>query len=465
MTANFSNLVASFGTAARQNLAGPGEREALLSRPVGNFIEHVGALIKLNVVAHDEVAEQDGSVRPDFGVRVNSVLVGHIELKAPGVSLDPESYSPNSHNGKQWARLSKLPNLLHTNGKEWRLWRFGELVDEPVFVHADSIASFKGALTAPARLELVLRDFLTWKPQAITSISRLVDTIAPLALLLREEVKLAIAAEKRAIRAGSPREIQPFLGVARDWRALLFPGATDDEFADGFAQTVVFALVIALSDGIALDGTSLAKIAKDLETHYGLLGRALDLLTEHIDNTPTATAVEIITRTLSKTQWDQIAAGGKDVYLHLYEHFLSSYDPEKRKKSGSYYTPVEVVDFMVRISDDAIKHHLGKPSGLRDPSVSIIDPAMGTGTYPLAVLRHVADAATQQYGPGAAPEAVANAADRMYGIEIQSGPFSVAELRVSQALKASGAEISPKGLNLYVADTLGAWASNPGNEL
>lgn len=454
MTAKFSDLVANFGSSARQNLAGPGEREALLSRPVGNFIEGVGDLIGLSVVAHDEVAEQDGSVRPDFGVRVNGVLVGHIELKAPGVSLDPASYSQKSHNGKQWARLSKLPNLLHTNGKEWRLWRFGELVHDPVFVHADSIASFKGVLTAPERLELILRDFLTWKPLAITSISRLVDTIAPLALMLREEVKLAIAAEKRAIKAGASRETQPFLGVARDWRSLLFPGASDDEFADGFAQTVVFALVIALSDGIPLDGNSLAKIAKELESHYGLLGRSLDLLTEHIDNTPTATAVEIITRTLSKTKWDQIAAGGKDVYLHLYEHFLSSYDPEKRKSSGSYYTPVEIVDFMVRISDDTIKQHLGKPSGLRDPSVSIIDPAMGTGTYPLSVLRHVANEATQQYGPGAAPEAVANAAERLYGIELQSGPFSVAELRVSQAVKDSGAEISPNGLNFYVADTL-----------
>lgn len=452
--ATFSDLVANFGTAARQNLSGPGEREALLSRPVGNFIEQFGTLKGLKVIAHDEVAEQDGSVRPDFGVRVNQVLTGHIELKAPGVSLDPETYSPNTHNGKQWARLSKLPNLVHTNGKEWRLWRYGELIHEPVHVHAQSIASFKGRLTAPDRLELLLHDFLTWEPVAITSISRLVDTIAPLALLLREEVKLAILAEKRAVKAGAPREIQPFLGVARDWRKLLFPGATDEEFADGFAQTVVFSLVIALSDGISLEGNSLRQIAKELETHYGILGRSLDLLTEHIDNTPTSAAVEIIVRTLSKANWEYISTGGKDVYLHLYEHFLSAYDPEKRKKSGSYYTPVEVVDFMVRISDETIKRYLGKPSGLRDPSVSIIDPAMGTGTYPLSILRHVAESAKQQYGPGAASEAVANVADRLYGIELQSGPYSVAELRVSQAIKDAGAQISQNGLNLYVADTL-----------
>ncbi|MFK0085551.1 type ISP restriction/modification enzyme [Glutamicibacter sp. NPDC090743] len=451
---NFDDAVAAFGSAARENLSGPGEREALLSRPVGNFIERVGYLRGLHVVAHDEVSEQDGAVRPDFGIRVNSVLSGHVELKAPGVSLDPDDYSLNSHNGKQWARLSKLPNLLHTNGKEWRLWRFGELAYEPVHVHAPSIASFKGDLTAPSRLELLLHDFLSWEPAPITSINKLVDTIAPLSVMLREEVKLALAAERRAIRSGAPRAEQPFLGVAKDWRRLLFPNADDEKFADGFAQTVVFSLVLALSDGISLKGNPLSQIAKDLEGHYGVLGRSLDLLTEHIDNTPTLSAIEIITRTLSGARWDSISASGKDVYLHLYENFLSSYDPEKRKESGSYYTPSEIVDFMVRISDDAVKDYLKKDAGLRDPSVSIIDPAMGTGTYPLSILRHVGNAAGEQYGPGAASEAVASVASRIYGIELQSGPFSVAELRISQAVKNFGTQLNPNALNLYVADTL-----------
>ncbi|MGV0838544.1 N-6 DNA methylase [Mycolicibacterium thermoresistibile] len=77
---------------------------------------------------------------------------------------------------------------------------------------------------------------------------------------------------------------------------------------------------------------------------------------------------------VSTVQWETMASRGDDLYLHLYEHFLAKYDSEKREKSGSYYTPVEVVDAMVRLADEALKTHLGKNEGLRHPNVSIIDP-------------------------------------------------------------------------------------------
>ena len=122
---------------------------------MSQFIEHAGDLLGLKVVPHDEVTEFEGSVRPDFGVRVEGVIVGHIEMKAPGTSLDPSSYGPSTHNYKQWQRLKELPNLLHTNGTEFRLWRFGELVDDPVNVHTTDLERHTGKLTAPGRLRTV----------------------------------------------------------------------------------------------------------------------------------------------------------------------------------------------------------------------------------------------------------------------------------------------------------------------
>lgn len=265
--------------------------------------------------------------------------------------------------------------------------------------HTQSDANTRQAHSAESHGDAAQR-LLAVEPAPISSVSKLVDTLAPLARMLREEVRLALKAERRAIKAGADPDLQPFLGIARDWRTLLFPHSRDEEFADGFSQTVVFALVLAVSDGIDISAGTLHDVARKLEGNYSLMGKALDLLTAHVTKTPTWTAIEIIARTLSAARWPAIAAGGDDVYLHLYEHFLGTYDPEKRKKSGSYYTPVEVVDAMVRLTDDALKSHLGKPEGLRNPHVSIIDPAMGTGTYPLSVLRHVGAAAAQQYGPG-----------------------------------------------------------------
>lgn len=450
----FVDVLTAYGREAKTRLNGPGEPEAALTTPVTHLVEQAGQTLGLTVVAHSQVAEQDGAVKPDFGIRVNGVLIGHLEVKAPGTSLDPSTYSRSSHNYRQWQRLKELPNLLHTNGTEFRHWSYGEPQGQPVSVHASSLLRAPDPLTAPDRLALVFQDFLRWTPTPITSVSRLVETLAPLARLLREEVQDALTEERRAKRAGADPATLPFLGIRADWRRLLFPQAKDEEFSDGFAQTVVFALLLALDDGIDLVNLSLHEVAQRLEVHHTLMGRTLNLLTEHVRDTAVSRAIEVISRVIGHTDWHRLNARTQNLYLHLYEDFLGTYDPARRRRSGSYYTPVPVVDAMTRLTDLALKQYMGKPKGLRDANVSIVDPAMGTGTFPLSIVRHVGDEAAALHGSGAKPEAMSSVVDRLYGIELQSGPFSVAELRLTAALRDAGAALPSNGLNLYVADTL-----------
>ena len=217
---------------------------------------------------------------------------------------------------------------------------------------------------------------------------------------------------------------------------------------------MVFALVVAISEGLELDINTLHYMANRLKSNHGLLGNALNLLTDHLDeDSALHNVLAIIVRVLSVTSWKHISGGKADVYLHLYEHFLSIYDPEQRKKTGSYYTPVEVVDQMVRLTDQALRQYLNKPHGFADKGVSVIDPAMGTGTYPLAVLRAVAH--DENLDPGDRSDALTRLAKNLYGFELQSGPFSVAELRISETLRGLGGELPEEGLNLYVTNTLG----------
>ena len=336
------------------------------------------------------------------------MLVGHVELKAPSKSIDPATFTKKSHEYKQWQKLKNLPNLLYTNGREWRLYRYGALVpvttsgheSEIAYIHTSDFVKHKGPFTATPSLQGILQSFLFWEPNPITSADKLVKTLAPLAVLLREEILLGLtaqkkvheAAKKRAKDQGYDEPVPPSLiGLRTDWRETLSPGATDEEFADSFAQTVVFALVVAISEGLELDINTLHYMANRLKSNHGLLGNALNLLTDHLDeDSALHNVLAIIVRVLSVTSWKHISGGKADVYLHLYEHFLSIYDPEQRKKTGSYYTPVEVVDQMVRLTDQALRQYLNKPHGFADKGVSVIDPAMGTGTYPLAVLRAVA---------------------------------------------------------------------------
>lgn len=330
---------------------------------------------------------------------------------------------------------------------------------------ASSLTKFKGAIAAPPELDTVLSSFLSWTPTPITTVTRLVDTIAPLAALLREEVLESLQANRRNAKAtGREENSYPFIGLKRDWRASLYPNATDEEFADGFAQTVVFSLVIALSDGMDFNNIQLRDIAEGLQSKHSLLGRSLDLLTEHIKGSTVGLVLDTIIRTLSATDWRAISGGNQDVYLHLYEHFLNTYDPALRKKSGSYYTPTEVVAAMTRLTDQALQKYLSIPEGLSADSVAVIDPAMGTGTYPLSVIQHVA-AQAEKYGPGAVADAATSVAKRLYGIELQSGPFSVAELRLSQAIQEFGGQLPEDGMHLYVADTLEDPESGTSREL
>lgn len=453
---SFVHAVSAFGKAAATSLAGPGEPEAQLTGPVTDFLTDFGAVAGISVSAHAQVRELEGAVRPDLGLLVNGVLTGHVELKAPGVSLDPASYGKTTHNYRQWQRLKELPNLLHTNGIEWRLWRYGELAMKPVHVHALDLKQAGGKLTAPPSLELILTGFMGWTPVPITSVSRLVETLAPLARMLREEVAESLRQERKAKKGGKEDHELPLLGLSRDWRKMLFPQAKDDEFADGFAQTVVFALLLAVTEGIDLNTNTLHEVSRKLEGHHTLMGMTLNLLTEHIHRTTAGMAVDMVVRVLGAARWENISdpQNKDDVYLHLYEHFLAVYDPEKRKKTGSYYTPIEVVDFMVSFTDAVLRSQFQRRDGLRNPHVTVVDSSMGTGTFPLSVLRHVGDAAAREFGPGARPEAVTSMASRLYGIELQSGPFSVAELRLSEAMKAEGAKMPGGGLNIYVADTL-----------
>lgn len=405
-------------------------------------------------------------MRPDYAIMVDGVLTGYVELKAPGKNIDPASFGKKSHEYRQWQRLRNLPNLLYTNGTEWRLYRYGEPVLTSTgydAVHMHGSFSGHGTLSAPDALATFFLNFLRWVPAPIKSADQLVETLAPLAALLREEMLLGLAAQEKTYKADQAKAKKkgeedfvippPLVGLRKDWRDTLAPSTSNEEFADSFAQTVVFSLVVALSEGHDLSLETFSTMAGRLRSQHGLLGNALGLLTEHLDEKSSLyNALAVIVRVMDAASWADISGGKSDVYLHLYEHFLKVYNPEQRKKTGSYYTPVEVVDQMVRLVDDALRTYLGKEHGLASEGVSVIDPAMGTGTYPLSVMHQVAK--TESLSPAARTRALNRLAKNLYGFELQSGPFSVAELRLNQTLKELGADVPEDGLNLYVADTL-----------
>jgi hypothetical protein len=429
-------------------LSGPGDREAAIRTPLEHLLERVGRELDMVVTPFSEVQDPTRGVRPDYALNVNGTITGYLELKRPGAPVDPAGFS--GHNLRQWERQRDFPNLVYTNGTRWLLWQNEQLVAEASLVG--------GPLEAPhslrsdgALLDLLVA-FFSWEPVPITTVNALVKAVSPLTRLLRSEVLDQLEAEDRAVAAGASEHDQPFTGLAADWRNLLFPTATNEVFADGYAQAVTFALLLARSEALDLSGGP-HEIGTRLGGSHSLMGRALQVLTADV-GASFAVTLELLIRVVGAIEWEQVRRGRRDTYLHLYEHFLDVYDPELRRQSGSYYTPHEVVDQMVRLTDDALLKHLGKADGFRDHSVLTVDAAMGTGTYLQAIIEHAANQVAKREGPGMMGPTATSVAERLVGFEIQMGPFAVAELRTTDLLHSFEAAMPAGGMRLYVTDTL-----------
>lgn len=445
--------VSEFGRTSKIKLSGGGSPEASIRGPLEALLQAVGEHHQQHEVTwHDEYRLADLGVRPDYAVRASGELTGYIELKKPGLSVDPDTFSKS--NREQWEKLRNLPNLLYSNGTEWRLFRDGrQLVQTVYFSGSLKSAGETLAPSDPAAFDALLKVFLNWKPPQISNVSRLVQHVAPLCRLLRSAVLEQLSVEAKSSRADDDLRARPFTGLRNEWRRLLFPSADDATFADGYAQAVTFALLLARSEGVLLDGASLHDVGRRLDDDHALMGRALQLLTDNVNERFSVT-LDLLQRTITGVDWPAIRAGNRDAYLHLYEHFLTVYDPALRQKSGSYYTPHEVVEEMVRLTEDVLRTRLEQRAGFGEDDVRIVDPAMGTGTYLHTIIERVAEQAADRYGPAMASDAISRLASRLYGFELQMGPFAVAELRTSDLLKRHRSPLPEGGLNLFVTDTL-----------
>ncbi len=441
------SAVAEFGrTASRKltDIAAHGEPEDQLRAPLEKLVSDLAALCnhrrdRLNLIGETSLA--DLKTRPDYAVTYSYTLVGFIEVKAPGIGADPRRFK-RRHDKEQWAKLQALPNLIYTDGLAFSLWRYGDPIGKIIRLDGDFASD--GVVTAPRGLQSLIEEFLGWSPTPPRNPRQLAETSARLCRLLRAEVEEQMA-----------RHDPTLVGLANDWRHLLFPDATDDQFADSYAQAVTFGLLLARAQGIGLD-KGIDPAARALAGRQSLIGTAMRVLTDQvIKNQTLATSVATLSRVLAVVDWPTISKGRPDAWLYFYEDFLEEYDNALRKQTGSYYTPVPVVQTMARLVDEALRDRFEMPDGLANQKVTLVDPAMGTGTFLLEVVRAIGQTVADDLGEGAVPAAAAAALWRLVGFEIQLGPFAVAQLRLLAELAELGANADQVKPRLFVTDTLG----------
>ena len=368
MVGTVAEAVSAFGASVKPKLAGgiiAGAPEDQLRGPLERLVRDLGEICglpagKIHLVGETTLA--DLKTRPDYAVTVHGALVGFIEVKAPGKGADPRRFS-DLHDKEQWSKLKSLPNLLYTDGNSFSLWQDGEIQGQ--VVHLDGDVETSGAkLQAPATLVPLLSDFLRWAPIPPKTAKGLAEISARLCRLLHDEVIEQMALGSKGLTA-----------LAQDWRKLLFPEADDAAFADGYAQAVTFGLLVARARNISLSH-GIDDAARELRKTNSLIGTALRLLTDDAENQKILkTSLDTLSRVLNEVVWSVITKDEADAWLYFYEDFLEVYDNRLRKRTGSYYTPPEVVAAMVRLVDEALRGPLfDRPLGLASPEVTVADP-------------------------------------------------------------------------------------------
>ena len=146
---------------------------------------------------------------------------------------------------------------------------------------------------------------------------------------------------------------------------------------------------------------------------------------------------------------------------YFYEPFLEEFDPALRKQLGVWYTPSEVVRYMVSRVDRALKDDLGIEDGLAAENVYVLDPCCGTGAYLAETLKRIADNLRGR-GLGALTGARVKqaATQRVFGFEIMPAPFVVAHLQVGLTMQALDAPLSEDGnerAGVFLTNALTGW--------
>jgi N-6 DNA Methylase len=127
---------------------------------------------------------------------------------------------------------------------------------------------------------------------------------------------------------------------------------------------------------------------------------------------------------------------------YFYEPFLEAFDPDLRKELGVWYTPPEIVKYMVERVDTVLRQELGLPLGLADKNVYVLDPCCGTGSYLVEVLGRI-HRTLKERGEDAltASDLKAAAQKRVFGFEILPAPFVVSHLQLGLLLQNLGAPL------------------------
>ena len=443
--------------------------------PLSNLLNAVGGALRPKVFCINEMAHQ-GAGHPDFGLYAAKQVqkgqpqegqlpeCGVMEVKSAGddawLTADSEQVS------RYW---NKYRLVLVTNTRDFVLLgedAAGTPVKLETFRLAESAAAFESKLQTPRpfanEVGAGLAEYLL---RALSHRATLVEP-KDLAWLLASYARDGLA---RVEAAGDPPSLAAVRSALEEALGVRFEGVRGAAF---FRSTLVQTLFYGVFSAWVLWALQTPPPTGRFNWHeavWHLRAPVLQALFQQVSAPSrlqplglvevldwTAAALDRVDRSAF---FDRFSEG--EAVPYFYEPFLEAFDPDLRKQLGVWYTPPEVVRYMVARVDRALKDDLGIADGLAAENVYVLDPCCGTGAYLAEVLRRIA-ANLEGGGVGALTGARVKqaATKRVFGFEIMPAPFVVAHLQVGLTMQALDAPLSEDGTEragVFLTNALTGW--------
>ena len=463
----------------RVRASGGATGERSIYGPLANLLNAIGATLKPKVFCVGELADQ-GAGHPDFGLYAAKQVQkgqpkqgqvpdgGVVEVKA----ADDDAWltAAGDQVSRYWGRYRLV---LVTNTRDFVLVgedAAGRPAKLETFRLAASAAEFEQRLESPrafaGEVGAGLGEYLC---RALAHRARLVEP-KDLAWLLASHARDALA---RVEAAGDAPSLEAVRAALEEALGVRFEGERGARF---FRSTLVQTLFYGVFSAWVLWARQTPPPVKAFnwrEAVWYLRAPVLRALFQQISDPGRLQPlglVEVLDWTsaaLDRVDCDAFFArfNEGEAVTYFYEPFLEAFDPELRKQLGVWYTPAEVVRYMVARVDKALRDDLGIADGLAAENVYVLDPCCGTGAYLAEVLRRIA-ANLENQGLGALTGARVKqaATERVFGFEIMPAPFVVAHLQVGltmQALDAALADDGKERAQVFLTNALTGWEPRP----
>jgi len=451
-------------------------REESFYHVLKSLLENYGQSFKGKTVV-TVLPKKSEAGNPDFRVwDGENLITGYIEAKHPS-----ESNLEHIENSEQLKRYREAyPNLILTNFLKFRLYRngnfFGEVNIEEDIGLAEMFLKQKFVLNIE-KLQKLLNLFFNFVQPKIKTPGLLAEILSKKAKIMRDYVILPSLDLK---------DEKYFSALYNSFKTYLIKDLTQKGFADLFAQTFTYGLFIAKLQYEINNKPTLfdrknkksplpftSKTAYDfIQKCFGILREVFTVFSTQDMPKNLEIIVDDIINILNHVDIKKMLVYNnkieqKDPIYHLYETFLKNYDPERKKKLGIYYIPPEIVSFMVNSVNILLKDKnlFNAQNGLAtyktyllENSVTLLDPAFGTGTFFVEAIEKAIKEIINKYSKSKdfVSQFIRNhILKHFFAFEILIVPYVVSHLKTLSTLSKWGFEfVKEDTLNIFLTNTL-----------